>query len=293
MGISQRIQRNPALLLAVGCALIVLAVVLAALSIRAGRSTPVEQSQVEKPEKKATSIIIAKHSIERGSTITDADLATLEVIGDQPAGSFTSKSSIVGRVATAPLSSSQIVLSDDLSTEKSAAGVASLLRDGTRAISVRISDDQIVGGFLRVNDHVDILAILPGSVFGKISTSSEEDQSRTTLLLQNVEVLAVGTKLQTDGAAALKSVQTVTLAVTPEAAARISLAERLGKLKFAIRNPGDNLVTQGTTVALPDLEATSNQLVAQTDADKTVSGTSGRKITVYSGAAVSTITVDR
>jgi len=294
MGISQRIQRNPVLLFAVGCVLIVLAVVLAALSLRSRGSAVSEQSSIQTPAKKTSSIIVAAHEIGRGSVVTEGDLALLEVVGNGPSGSFSQKSAAVGRVAIAPMSPSQIILSHDLSTDKTAAGVSALLRDGTRAISLRISDDQIVGGFLRVGDHVDILTTLPGAVFSQSQQAETgADQSRTTLMLQNVDVLAVGVKLATEGAEALKNVQTVTLAVTPQAAARIALAERLGKMTFTIRNPSDDQVTQAATVGLSDLEGTSNELLAQTGQNAAATNGSGRKITIYSGATVSAVTVER
>lgn len=296
MGISQRIQRNPVLLFAVGCILIVLAIALAALSIHSNRPVAVSQSNVQSSKKETSTIIVAAHEIGRGSIVSADDLASLEVVGNGPQGSISQKSAAIGRVAVTPILPSQIVLSQDLSVDKSAAGISALLRDGTRAISIRISDDQIVGGFLRVGDHVDILATLPGTVFQKnqtLQTGSGADQSRTTLMLQNVEVLAVGTKLATAGPDALKNVQTVTLAVTPQAAARIALVERLGKLTFAIRNPSDDVTTQGTTVGLSDLEGTSNELMAQTGQDATAETGTGRKIVIYSGATVSAITVDR
>ena len=56
MGISQRIRRNPILLFAVGCILIVLAMVLAALIIRANKPTPVEQSNLYTPKKETSRI---------------------------------------------------------------------------------------------------------------------------------------------------------------------------------------------------------------------------------------------
>ena len=296
MGVSQRIQRNPALLFAVGCILIVLAIALAALSIHSSRPATVAQDNTHSPQKKTSTVVVAAHEIGRGSVVSADDLAFLEVVGNGPLGSFSQKSGAIGRIAVAPIASSQIILSEDLSADKSAAGISALLRDGTRAISIRISDDQIVGGFLRVGDHVDILATLPGTVFQKnqsLQTGNGADQSRTTLMLQNVEVLAVGTKLATAGPDALKNVQTVTLAVTPQAAARIALVERLGKLTFAIRNPSDDLMTQGTTVGLSDLEGTSDELIAQTGQDTATATGSGRKIVIYSGATVSAVTVDR
>jgi pilus assembly protein CpaB len=203
----------------------------------------------------------------------------------------------VGRVATTDIQPSQILLGDMLSADKVAAGVSALLPEGQRAFSIRVSEDQIIGGLLRVNDRVDVFVTLPGSVFPQ-STSidrREADQSRATLLLQDVAVLAVGEKLSTKGPDAINGVRTVSLAIAPDAVARLALADRLGKVTLAIRNPSDTAVTPESSVTLADL---GSGTVASADATpaptaRKAAEAGGHRITIYSGANTTTVTTSR
>jgi pilus assembly protein CpaB len=292
-------QRNPLLLLIVGAALIVAAIVLVWLNINARRAP------VEVPGRNASAagdlqgatqqILVAARAISRGTVVVSEDVALHGVAAPVPQGTFSNASSAVGRVATVDILPSQIILGDALSGSKQAAGVSALVESGARAFSVRIAEDQIVGGFLRVGDHVDIFATLPDAVFPQPANGGGKraDQSRTTLLLQNVAILAVGEKLATKGAEALNGVRTVTLAVAPEAVARLALAERLGKVTLAIRNPADKNVTSETTVSLADLGTMTAEAAPAAAPVRKAEGSSGRRITIYSGATTTTVTTSR
>ncbi|HEY4345570.1 MAG TPA: Flp pilus assembly protein CpaB [Parvibaculum sp.] len=300
MGVVQRVQRNPLLLLVVGAVLIVAAAILVWLNINA-RHAPQnvarENTSAASDIQSSSQILVAARAIPRGAVIAAEDVTLHGVAAPLPAGSFTSASAAIGRVATADILPSQIILGDALSASRQAAGVSALVETGARAFAVRIAEDQIVGGFLRVNDRVDVFATLPDAVFPQEMNGGRKaaDQSRTTLLLQNVAILAVGEKLQTKGAEALNGARTVTLAIGPDAVARLALAERLGKITLAIRNPADKDVTPETTVSLSDLGTmTAEAAPAAAEAPiKKAAAPSGHRITIYSGATTSTVTTSR
>lgn len=240
-------------------------------------------------------VLVAARAIPRGAVISSEDLTTLGVASPAPSGSIADASAAVGRVATVDILPSQIVFGSALSASKQAAGVSALVAAGARAFSVRIAEDQIVGGFLRVNDRVDVFATLPDAVFPQNMTGGAKsaDQSRSTLLLQNIAILAVGEKLETKGAEALNGARTVTLAVAPEAVARLALADRLGKLTLAIRNPADENVTPETTVSLSDLGTMTSEAPPTAAVPARPAGSSGHRIIIYSGASTTTVTTSR
>lgn len=299
MGFAQKLQRNPLLFLAVGAALIAAAAILIWTNIAArsatAQSAAKSETSVAALQSSTQKILVAARAIPRGAVVTSDDVMPYGVAGPAPSGSFDEPSAVIGRVATIDILPSQIILGDALSATKQAAGVAALVQSGIRAFSVRIAEDQIVGGFLRVNDRVDVFATLPDSVFPQTMDGGHKaaDQSRTTLLLQNIEVLAVGEKLETKGADALNGARTVTLAVAPDEAARIALADRLGKMTLAIRNPADKNIAPETTVSLSDLGATSTETTARSTTPTKAVVSSGRKIILYSGAATTTVTTPR
>lgn len=298
MSWAQRIQRNPLLLLALGAVLILTAAILIWVNLssrRAPTDAAADAASSSEARFATQPILFSIRTIQRGSIVGDDDVALRGVVAPVPSGSFGDAASVVGRVATSDILSGQVVLASALSADKVAAGVAALVRPGERAFSVRVGEDQIVGGFLRVNDRVDIYVTLPDSVYPKASgaAGSEPDQSKSTLLLQNVAVLAVGEKLATGGPEALNGVRTVTLAVAPQAVARLALADRLGKVALAIRNPSDGDVAPESTVGLPDLGSMSADARAEPGATDKAAVSQGHRITIYSGASTTTVTTAR
>jgi pilus assembly protein CpaB len=77
---------------------------------------------------------------------------------------------------------------------------------------------------------------------------------RSLLLLQNLLVLAVAqeTASRHGPVRELRAYTSVTLAVTPEEATLLVLAEERGSLRLLLRPLGDNTVTAGTIEATTD-----------------------------------------
>jgi Flp pilus assembly protein CpaB len=130
-------------------------------------------------------------------------------------------------------------------------GITAHLPAGQRAFSLRVGEDDIVGGFLQSGDQVDVLATIPGAVFPQEDAAKHPDRSSTVLLLQNIHVLAVGNSLTAGPVQA--DARTVSLALAPEQLVRLSLAVRLGKVSLAVRRPGDDGVSATATATLTDL----------------------------------------
>lgn len=297
MSWAQRIQRNPLLLLSLGAVLILTAAILIWVNLSARRAPADAASGAARSSETLTetrTVLFSTRTIQRGTIVGDDDVALRGVVAPAPSGAFGDVASVVGRVATSDILAGQIVLVGALSADRLAAGVAALVRPGERAFSVRVVEDQIVGGFLRVNDRVDIYVTLPSSLYPKAdgAAGKEGDQSKSALLLQNVPVLAVGEKLATGGAEALNGVRTVTLAVSPEAVARLALADRLGKVALAIRNPTDENAAPESTVSLIDLGSMSAGAGKERSTDE-ADAARGHRITIYSGASTTTITTAR
>jgi Flp pilus assembly protein CpaB len=125
---------------------------------------------------------------------------------------------------------------------------------GYRAYAIAVSQADMAGGFVQVGDRVDLYLTLPGALFGNRNgaTGRADDRSRSALLLQGVEVLAVGAKQKTDGGAETTA-RTITLALEPRGLARVALAARLGNVTFAVRNPADRASTGAATADIDAL----------------------------------------
>jgi len=121
------------------------------------------------------------------------------------------------------------VTRDDL-VPKGIGNLEAALPPGMRAVSIKVTVDQLVGGF-----------ILPGSRVDVISTVRREKDIISQTILQKVLVLAVDTLTQRNGDKTTTILgNTVTLAVTPEDAQKLSLAATRGELRLTLRPLGDD-----------------------------------------------------
>lgn len=110
---------------------------------------------------------------------------------------------------------------------------------GKRAFTIRIDSLSAVGGLISPGDLVDIIGHL------KIPEEDDEKKSQnvTSVLFQNIQVLAVGTNYQFAGQTAQYVAQQkakeidVTLALDPEQSGLVSFAQEHGKLQLTLRSP--------------------------------------------------------
>jgi pilus assembly protein CpaB len=99
-----------------------------------------------------------------------------------------------------------------------------------RAVSVRVNEVVAVAGFVVPGTRVDVL--LTGNPTGT-------NEPLTTTVLENVEVLAAGQKLQRSAQGEPQSVPVITLLVSPEDAQKLTMASNEGRIQLALRNPLD------------------------------------------------------
>jgi pilus assembly protein CpaB len=101
-----------------------------------------------------------------------------------------------------------------------------------RAVSVRVNEVIGVAGYVLPGTHVDVVATAT-------PTKNAEDVM-SKVVLQNVKVLAAGTKLEETGPDNKPiPVNVVTLLVKPDESERLTLASTEGKIQLALRNPLD------------------------------------------------------
>lgn len=119
-------------------------------------------------------------------------------------------------------------------------GLSSMIKPGMRAVSINASGSASLSGLVQPNDRVDIL----GTFTFPSRKKAGETESVTLTVLQDVSILATGTKLgksqpgvmQTGGG----SFSTITLEVTPREAEVLVFAQHVkGQLLLTLRNEAD------------------------------------------------------
>jgi pilus assembly protein CpaB len=176
-------------------------------------------------------ILVAADDLQVGAKIEDKDLKTVHFpSADLPAGVFHIRSKLIGRGVVLPIAKGEFILTGKVAGENAGSGLPSLIPPGMRAVSVRVNDTSSVAGFVLPGTRVDVL--LTGNPDG----SSEQ---QTTTVLEDVAVIANGSKLERSATGEAQTTPVITLLVSPDDAEKLTLASTQGHIQLALRNPTD------------------------------------------------------
>jgi Flp pilus assembly protein CpaB len=244
-----------------------------------------------------TRVVVAKSTLAATTALTADNVELRDFAADavQP-NAATSLADVEGKALTVPVAAGQQILSPFLTNpgQPDAKRLADLVPTGKRAMSVTFTELNSAGGLVAPGDYVDVIGVFNKNTLGK-------DQSM--LLMQDLLVLAVAQdtspdQLPREGAPANGQPQqalpaptrtgstslplpqptvasvpfappqtrTLTLAVDPEAAERLALAEDYGHLRYIVR-PGaertqsDVVPADLSTLASP-IQVAAGQIIA-------------------------------
>jgi pilus assembly protein CpaB len=165
-----------------------------------------------------------------------------------PEGTFSDLAALEGRVTNGPVLKGEPVLMPRLAPLGARQGMAAVIPDNMRAMTVPVNEVIGVAGFIHPGDFVDVLTTMPTPINGR----SGDSEFRSKVVLQNIKVLAVGEDLMADESKPVK-VPVVTLLVTPEQSERLALSSSQGKLQLTMRAQRDQSEVETTGVSPPEL----------------------------------------
>jgi pilus assembly protein CpaB len=230
-------------------------ILLAGLALAAGAAAAIgvhrlAQQWEPQPAEPTVAVVTMAADVPRGDRIPDRGLTVSRWPKSRvPVGAMLDRESTVGRVALVPLIAGQPVFQSFLAPVNAVPGLASLVPEGMRAFTIRTPTIASgVAGFVLPGNRVDVLLTVGAAQFHSPGTI-------TVTLLQSVEILAVDQSMDADEVAPSRTTQlkSVTLLVTPEQAAKLSLAQNGGTLELALRNPADQLPAVTAPVTVADL----------------------------------------
>ncbi len=142
-----------------------------------------------------------------------------------PKGALLDDKDIKGKMLKRSLRENECITPEDLYNDKDV--LQYNLRDGYRALGIRVTIEGIAGGF----------AALPHSKVDIISTVKRSDDlnSFSMVLLEDVLVLAADAKDSRDEGARAMSAVVVTVALKPEDVVKVTMAKDMGTLSLALR----------------------------------------------------------
>ena len=190
-------------------------------------------------------VVVAAKALPVGALLGPGDVRIAEWPRKAPlAGAFAKADDVVGRGLLAPVLENEPITTSKLAAKEAGAGLAPTIPLGMRAISVKVNEVVGVAGFVVPGAHVDVLA-----------TVGVRDDSVTRTVVSNLQVIAVGTRIDQQESKEGKAVPTtvVTLLATPEDAERVALASTDAKLLLALRNPLDVAPTSTAGVRMANL----------------------------------------
>lgn len=182
-------------------------------------------------------VIVAAEDIPEGTVVT-FDMVSQRSVPEQFITSSVVKpdsaSYIVNQKVLVPLQKGDPLLWSQFETTKAAERLSSKVQKKGRAITIEAAGKASVGGWVRPNDHIDVIGTF---------RDPDTNENVAVTLLQNVIVLATGKITGTTNVNLIPEAQreysNISLLVIPEEAEILVLASELGALTLALRNEDD------------------------------------------------------
>ena len=184
-----------------------------------------------KPTASTQQVVVAAVHLPMGMRLQPQHLRLISwPVGAPLPGMFTRVDDCLSRALMVPVVENEPILEAKLVPKEGGAGLAAIIPEGMRGISVAVNDVVAVAGFVGPGTMVDVL--VTGSGGGSNTTV-------TRTILENVRVLAAGQKIEQDKDGKPQNVPVITLLVTPEEANKLAMASTQGKIQLALRNTLD------------------------------------------------------
>ena len=187
-------------------------------------------------------LVISKAEIPLGTVLNADHLEKVSVLKTAlPELAFGKPEDLIGRVSINAIGPKEPLTEYRLAPKGSLAGLAALVPEGYRALTVKVDDEAGVAGLLAPGMTVDVISIIRFDQGGRDATTAK-------VVLQNIKVLATGQNMGVPKEQATpESVRSVTLLVTPAEAEKCVIASHETRLRLIVRNmtDRDNVGTGG------------------------------------------------
>jgi pilus assembly protein CpaB len=194
-------------------------------------------------------IVVAAKPLRYGNELAPAMLREVPWPQDAlPNGAFAKIADIMKdgkRVVLAAVEPNEPLLSVKITGAGQRATLSALVRDGMKAVTIRVNDVDGVGGFVLPGDRVDVV----------LTRQVDKNAASNDLVLQNARVLAVD-QVADERADKPTVAKAVTLEVDMVGAQKLSLASSVGSLSLMLRKAGEAAAAKSRRVTLEDLNTT-------------------------------------
>lgn len=222
-----------------------LAVVLAQVWLNNQAEQRMRSINAQRPEESARTIVVASRALRFGDELGARSLREMPWPGDAlPIGAFAKVAELTSskRIALMPIDTNEAILAAKITGPGQRATLSAMLRDGMKAVTIRVNDVEGVAGFVLPGDHVDVV----------LTRQLEKNAATNDVIIHNAPVLAID-QLADDRTEKPSVVKAVTLEVDITNAQKLALASGVGTLSLLLRKAGEVAEGISRRVTLTDL----------------------------------------
>ena len=184
-------------------------------------------------EDKGVPVLVAKFNLPRNSRIQEQYLEIVKKPADQvPPGALNGSARVLQRVNKEAILSGQPIVEEMLFPVGYAPSLAEQIPPGMRAVTFAVDPNNALGGVVSLQSVVDIALTVKGE-------QPELHGITTKTILHAIKVLATSEGLFKAEDHPNPSIKNVTVAVTPEQANKLILAQRYGTLSVTLCSATD------------------------------------------------------
>jgi pilus assembly protein CpaB len=190
-------------------------------------------------------VVAAIKALEAGTSLSAENLTLVDWPINIPiVGAFGKVEDVAGKTLIYPVTENQPVYARYLAAAGSGVGLTAKIPEGMRATSVRSNEVTGVAGFLYPGSRVDVLVTYKGE---------NTPNTATHTILQDVEVLTAGQRIEPDPQGKPETVNVVTLLLSPQDSEKVVLAAQQGSIQFVLRNGADKTKVSTVPVSMSEL----------------------------------------
>lgn len=195
-------------------------------------------------------IVVAGKSLRFGSELSGGALREIPWPEQAiPAGAFATVADLTKegrRVVLSPIEANEPILGWKITGPGQRATLSAMLRDGLKAVTIRVNDVEGVAGFVLPGDYVDVA----------LTRQNEKTAATSDVILQSARVLAID-QMADERSDKPSVVKAVTLEVDTVGAQKISLAASIGTMSLILRKAGEANAEFTRRISAADLSAPS------------------------------------
>jgi len=176
-----------------------------------------------------THVVVAREDVQIGTRLQPGMLELVDWPSASPLKNpLTSIEQASDRVVNMPLVKGEPISTAKLAAKGETGGLSAVLREGRRAVTVKVNEIVGVAGFALPGNYVDVM----------VNTPDSQNNLVSKIVIERIQVLAVAQDVA-NLESKPKVVNAVTLEVTPAQAEKIDLARSVGSLSLVLRSQVD------------------------------------------------------